>query len=65
MSFDLFDFFFTILEVLGRWSSTMFDWLFTDVTLLGETFKPIWALGGSVAVILLTAYLVKTFVPMA
>ncbi len=71
---NLFDLFYDLLNMLGRWSTNLYNWLFTPVEsdlfspllkLLGvDGFVPFWAIGGAVVITLFVAWIVKQFVPL-
>ena len=64
MKLDIFDLLFELLQLLGRWSTMLYNWLFEEYTMLGYTFKPFFAIGGTVILVIFTAWIVKQFVPL-
>lgn len=42
----------------------LYDFLFTDTTFLGYTFKPFYLIGSTVLIVLLVAYIVKLVTPI-
>jgi hypothetical protein len=53
-----------IWDMMQNLVSNLYDFLFTDATFLGYTFKPFYLIGSTVLIVLLVAYIVKLVTPI-
>ncbi len=60
MEFRLFEILADFFDMLLSWSSTLFNWLFTDISILGYRFQPIYALP-VVGIVFIVARIIDQF----
>jgi len=54
---------FWLFDMLLSLTTNLYNFLFTETTLLGLTFTPFYAIGGGVIITLLVAYIIKLVTP--
>lgn len=64
-NFNLMDFCWEVVEVVIDSSKKIYEFLFTEISILDNSFKVIYLLTGGAFIILITAWLVKKVVPVA
>lgn len=56
---------FDLWDLIKNLATNLYKFLFSEITILGQSFVPFYLIGSTVLIILLVAYIVKLVVPVA